>query len=109
MERLVNVQFSSLRETFGLDISSQEDGNRKVAAKLLNLYRTGRLVRWAMANIPVQSAPRSKTEINVNGYLIPKEWKVWAWIRSVRYGPEICPELLQFNPSRWDIKYHFDN
>ncbi|GAB2232383.1 hypothetical protein Drorol1_Dr00011415 [Drosera rotundifolia] len=52
MERLINVQFSSLREAFGLHISSQEDGNRKVAAKLLNLYRSGRLGHYTLDPLP---------------------------------------------------------
>ncbi|KAL9262503.1 DAR GTPase 2, mitochondrial-like protein [Drosera capensis] len=82
MERLINEQFSSLREAFGLHISSQKDGNRKVAAKLLNLYRTGRL-----------------------GYLIPKGWKVLAWIRTVHHDPEVYAESLQFNPSRCRLSY----
>ncbi|GAB2260557.1 hypothetical protein Droror1_Dr00011412 [Drosera rotundifolia] len=44
----------------------------------------------------------AKADININGYLIPRGWKVLTWFRSVHHDPEIYPEPMQFDPSRWD-------
>ncbi|KAK8542298.1 hypothetical protein V6N12_014899 [Hibiscus sabdariffa] len=42
------------------------------------------------------------TDVNINGYLIPKGWKVLVWFRSIHLDPEIYPNPREFNPSRWD-------
>ncbi|KDP28926.1 hypothetical protein JCGZ_14697 [Jatropha curcas] len=44
----------------------------------------------------------AKANINLNGYIIPKGWKVLVWFRSVHLDPEIYPNPKEFNPSRWD-------
>ncbi|KAA8522078.1 hypothetical protein F0562_012608 [Nyssa sinensis] len=44
----------------------------------------------------------AKTDVNINGYTIPKGWKVLPWIRSIHLDPEIYPNPKEFNPSRWD-------
>lgn len=44
----------------------------------------------------------AKTDVNINGYLIPKGWKALAWFRSVHMDPEIYPNPKEFNPSRWE-------
>ncbi|CAM8910959.1 unnamed protein product [Rhodiola kirilowii] len=44
----------------------------------------------------------AKKDINLYGYHIPKGWKVLAWFRSVHLDPEIYPDPLEFNPSRWE-------
>ncbi|XP_010556999.1 PREDICTED: ent-kaurenoic acid oxidase 1 [Tarenaya hassleriana] len=44
----------------------------------------------------------AKTDVNVNGYLIPKGWKVLTWFRNVHLDPEIYPNPKKFNPDRWD-------
>lgn len=38
-----------------------------------------------------------------SGYTIPKGWKVLVWFRSVHLDPEIYPNPLEFDPSRWDV------
>ncbi|GAB2297861.1 hypothetical protein Dimus_031947 [Dionaea muscipula] len=52
MERLIGAQFAALKEAFRLPMSSQEDDNHKVAFKLLNLYRIGRLGRYTLDPLP---------------------------------------------------------
>ncbi|RZC51062.1 hypothetical protein C5167_019487 [Papaver somniferum] len=42
------------------------------------------------------------TDIKMNGYLIPKGWKVQVWFRTVHMDPEVYPNPKEFNPSRWD-------
>ncbi|TKY72430.1 Ent-kaurenoic acid oxidase 2 [Spatholobus suberectus] len=45
---------------------------------------------------------KAKSDVNINGYLIPKGWKVMAWFRSVHLDPEIYPNPKEFNPERWN-------
>ncbi|KAG8644402.1 ent-kaurenoic acid oxidase 2 [Manihot esculenta] len=44
----------------------------------------------------------AKADVKVNGYVIPKGWKVLVWFRSVHLDPEVYPNPKEFNPSRWD-------
>ncbi|ESW19419.1 hypothetical protein PHAVU_006G123500 [Phaseolus vulgaris] len=44
----------------------------------------------------------TKNDVNINGYLIPKGWKVMTWFRSVHLDPEIYPNPKDFNPERWN-------
>ncbi|WJX27608.1 Ent-kaurenoic acid oxidase 1, variant 3 [Trifolium repens] len=44
----------------------------------------------------------AKSDVNINGYLIPKGWKVLVWFRSVHLNPEIYPNPKEFNPDRWN-------
>ncbi|KDP26990.1 hypothetical protein JCGZ_22182 [Jatropha curcas] len=44
----------------------------------------------------------AKADINLDGYIIPKGWKVLTWFRSVHLDPEIYPNPTEFYPSRWD-------
>ncbi|XP_068669743.1 ent-kaurenoic acid oxidase 1-like [Aristolochia californica] len=46
---------------------------------------------------------REATEdVTINGYIIPKGWKVQVWFRNVHLDPEVYPDPKEFNPSRWD-------
>ncbi|KAH8490654.1 hypothetical protein H0E87_022975 [Populus deltoides] len=44
----------------------------------------------------------AKTDFCMNGYTIPKGWKVLAWFRTIHLDPEVYPNPKEFNPSRWD-------
>ncbi|XVF52396.1 hypothetical protein PTKIN_Ptkin05aG0014900 [Pterospermum kingtungense] len=44
----------------------------------------------------------AKTDANLNGYFIPKGWKVLVWQSAVHMDPEIYPNPNEFLPSRWD-------
>ncbi|KAF3623532.1 Ent-kaurenoic acid oxidase 1 [Capsicum annuum] len=44
----------------------------------------------------------AKEDVIVQGYTIPKGWKVLLWFRSVHLDPDIYNDPLEFNPSRWD-------
>ncbi|GMY22872.1 DAR GTPase 2, mitochondrial isoform X1 [Fagus crenata] len=50
--RLIETQFTSLREAFQVPVELGEEAQNKVAAKLLNLYRTGRLGHYTLDSIP---------------------------------------------------------
>ncbi|RYR32945.1 hypothetical protein Ahy_A10g047468 isoform A [Arachis hypogaea] len=40
-------------------------------------------------------------DVELNGYLIPKGWKIYVFIREINYDPFLYPEPLKFNPWRW--------
>ncbi|XP_057531509.1 ent-kaurenoic acid oxidase 1-like isoform X2 [Amaranthus tricolor] len=42
------------------------------------------------------------SDVKINGYTIPKGWKVLVWFRTCHLDPETWPEPMKFNPSRWD-------
>ncbi|KAG7645139.1 Ent-kaurenoic acid oxidase 1 [Arabidopsis thaliana] len=44
----------------------------------------------------------AKTDVEMNGYLIPKGWKVLTWFRDVHIDPEVFPDPRKFDPARWD-------
>ncbi|XP_027931466.1 ent-kaurenoic acid oxidase 2-like [Vigna unguiculata] len=44
----------------------------------------------------------TKNDVNINGYLIPKGWKVMTWFRSIHLDPTIYPNPKEFNPERWN-------
>ncbi|KAI4295086.1 hypothetical protein MLD38_040643 [Melastoma candidum] len=46
----------------------------------------------------------ARQDVEINGYIIPKGWKVLLWFRSVHLDPEIYPNPKRFNPSRWKVK-----
>lgn len=52
LSRLIETQFKALREAFRVASESGEDVENKVAAKLLNLYRTGRLGHYTLDSVP---------------------------------------------------------
>ncbi|KAK7246199.1 hypothetical protein RIF29_41059 [Crotalaria pallida] len=47
----------------------------------------------------------AKSDVYINGYLIPKGWKVMTWFRTVHLNPEIYPVPREFNPYRWNIPH----
>ncbi|KAJ4703188.1 Cytochrome P450 family ent-kaurenoic acid oxidase [Melia azedarach] len=53
-------------------------------------------------NIPFSDLRIAQKDTNINGYFIPKGWKVMLWTRAVHLDPEIYPAPLEYNPSRWD-------
>ncbi|KAE9599198.1 hypothetical protein Lal_00043891 [Lupinus albus] len=47
----------------------------------------------------------AKSDVNINGYLIPKGWKVMTWFRHVHHDNDIYPNPMEFNPYRWNIPH----
>ena len=52
LSRLIETQFTALQEAFRVASESGEDAEHKVAAKLLTLYRTGRLGHYTLDSLP---------------------------------------------------------
>ncbi|KAK8548524.1 hypothetical protein V6N12_061436 [Hibiscus sabdariffa] len=63
----------------------------KAIDETLRLYR-----------IPPMLFRKANTDVKVNGYIIPKGWKVLVWCRAVHMNSEIYPNPKEFLPSRWD-------
>ncbi|XP_004510263.1 beta-amyrin 11-oxidase-like [Cicer arietinum] len=54
------------------------------------------------ANIAFSTFREAICDVNINGYLIPKGWKVLIWARAIHMSDEYYPNPQEFNPSRWD-------
>ncbi|XP_059655033.1 cytochrome P450 85A1-like [Cornus florida] len=44
---------------------------------------------------------RATEEMELNGFVIPKGWKIYVYTREINYDPFLYPEPLTFNPWRW--------
>ncbi|KAJ1409556.1 Cytochrome P450 [Sesbania bispinosa] len=53
-------------------------------------------------NITFSIFREATTDVNMNGYIIPKGWKVLIWTRAIHMDPKYYPTPEEFNPSRWD-------
>ncbi|KAK2406897.1 beta-amyrin 11-oxidase [Trifolium repens] len=42
------------------------------------------------------------TDLNINGFLIPKGWKVLVWLRAIHMDHEYHLNPKEFNPARWN-------
>ncbi|KAK2406183.1 beta-amyrin 11-oxidase [Trifolium repens] len=54
------------------------------------------------ANIAFSTFREATSDININGYLIPKGWRVLIWARAIHMDSMYYPNAEEFNPSRWD-------
>ncbi|KAL2668956.1 hypothetical protein AAZV13_01G159700 [Glycine max] len=45
---------------------------------------------------------QAKVDLNINGYTIPKGWKVLVWNRGVHMDPETYRNPKEYDPSRWE-------
>ncbi|KAG6577616.1 Beta-amyrin 11-oxidase, partial [Cucurbita argyrosperma subsp. sororia] len=55
-----------------------------------------------LSSIAFATFREATTDININGKLIPKGWKVILWHRGLYMDEELHPSPQDFNPSRWD-------
>ncbi|PPS02864.1 hypothetical protein GOBAR_AA17803 [Gossypium barbadense] len=44
----------------------------------------------------------AKVDVNINGYLIPKGWKVLVWNRGIHMDPQVYLNPKEFLPQRWE-------
>lgn len=45
---------------------------------------------------------KATTDTEINGYAIPKGWRILMWYRNVHLNHEVYPDPKKFDPSRWD-------
>ncbi|CAL9197595.1 ent-kaurenoic acid oxidase 1 [Musa acuminata AAA Group] len=55
-----------------------------------------------MVNISFVTFRQATKDVYLNGYLIPKDWKVQLWFRNVHLDPQVYTDPKKFDPSRWD-------
>ncbi|XP_050205508.1 ent-kaurenoic acid oxidase 1-like [Mercurialis annua] len=55
-----------------------------------------------LINISLTVFREAKSDVNINGYVIPRGWRILVWFRSLHFDPKIFPNPKEFNPSRWD-------
>ncbi|XP_057740695.1 cytochrome P450 85A-like [Arachis stenosperma] len=44
---------------------------------------------------------KTTQDMELNGYLIPKGWKIYVYTREINYDHFLYPDPLKFNPWRW--------
>ncbi|KAI4358004.1 hypothetical protein L6164_001913 [Bauhinia variegata] len=55
---------------------------------------------------------KTTTDVQLNGFTIPKDWRVYVYIREINYDPILYAEPFTFNPWRWmekDLESHKHN
>ncbi|KAL6526316.1 hypothetical protein OROMI_029956 [Orobanche minor] len=68
------------------------------------IYETSRL-----ATIVNGVLRKTTKDMEINGYLIPKGWRIYVYTREVNYDPCLYPDPLTFNPWRWMGKNGLEN
>nr|CAB3498522.1 unnamed protein product [Digitaria exilis] len=44
---------------------------------------------------------KTTQDVEMNGYVIPKGWRIYVYTREINYDPYLYPEPMIFNPWRW--------
>ncbi|XP_073044914.1 cytochrome P450 85A1-like [Primulina eburnea] len=71
------------------------------------IYETSRL-----ATIVNGVLRKTTKDMEINGYMIPRGWRIYVYTREVNYDPCLYPDPLSFNPWRWlerglENQHHF--
>ncbi|KAK0573451.1 hypothetical protein LWI29_008188 [Acer saccharum] len=60
------------------------------------IYETSRL-----ATIINGVMRKTTKDVELNGFIIPKGWRIYVYTREINYDPFLYPEPFTFNPWRW--------
>ncbi|VAH39989.1 unnamed protein product [Triticum turgidum subsp. durum] len=44
---------------------------------------------------------KTTKDVEMNGHVIPKGWRIYVYTREINYDPFMYPDLMTFNPWRW--------
>ncbi|EMS51871.1 Cytochrome P450 85A1 [Triticum urartu] len=44
---------------------------------------------------------KTTQDVEMNGYVIPKGWRIYVYTREINYDPFMYPDPMTFNPWRW--------
>ncbi|BBH02676.1 cytochrome P450, family 707, subfamily A, polypeptide 1 [Prunus dulcis] len=58
---------------------------------------------WADTKKMPMTSREAVEDVEYEGYLIPKGWKVLPLFRNIHHSPEIFPEPEKFDPSRFEV------
>ncbi|KAH7446356.1 hypothetical protein KP509_01G052700 [Ceratopteris richardii] len=86
-----------IRQSKGANKSLDFEDFRKMKYTSQVIDETLRLI-----NISPMVFRKSLTDVEMNGYTIPKGWHVQAWMRQVHLDPDVYNDPLAFNPDRWE-------
>ncbi|PNX72789.1 beta-amyrin 11-oxidase-like protein, partial [Trifolium pratense] len=65
--------------------------------------KKAKVIDETLRNMTLFSTFREATaDVNIDGYFIPKGWKVMPWIRAVHMNPQYHSNPEEFNPARWN-------
>ncbi|KAF1890020.1 hypothetical protein Lal_00025351 [Lupinus albus] len=69
--------------------------------KKMTFTRAVILETLRLANVVNGELRRTVNDIELNGFIIPKGWRVYVYTRESNLDPFVYPEPLTFNPWRW--------
>ncbi|KAL8141790.1 hypothetical protein V2J09_014822 [Rumex salicifolius] len=55
-----------------------------------------------VVNISFTLFREANTDVIINGFLVPKGWRILTWLRSAHLDQDKFLNAKEFNPSRWD-------
>ncbi|XVE72303.1 hypothetical protein DITRI_Ditri11bG0028400 [Diplodiscus trichospermus] len=47
---------------------------------------------------------KTTQEMELNGFVIPRGWRIYVYTREINYDPFLYPDPLAFNPWRWMVR-----
>ncbi|XP_004507293.1 cytochrome P450 85A-like [Cicer arietinum] len=87
-----------------LDIKERKKPNEPIDSNDIKSMRFTRAVILETTRLAtvVNGVYRKTTQdMELNGYFIPKGWKIYVFTREINYDPLLYPDPLAFNPWRW--------
>ncbi|KAI6702378.1 hypothetical protein NL676_011514 [Syzygium grande] len=54
-------------------------------------------------NISFAVFREATADVNINGYLVPKGWRIVVYLREIHADPENYAKPEEFDPSRWEL------
>ncbi|KAF3435403.1 hypothetical protein FNV43_RR22492 [Rhamnella rubrinervis] len=85
---------------------ANEGGRRPLTwAQTRNMPLTYRVILESlrMASVISFTFREAVVDVEYNGYLIPKGWKVMPLFRNIHHNPEFFSDPLDFDPSRFEV------
>ncbi|KGN53469.1 abscisic acid 8'-hydroxylase CYP707A2 [Cucumis sativus] len=87
-------------------VKSKENGDDNLTwADTKNMPITSRVIQETLRVASVLSFTfrEAVEDVEFDGYLIPKGWKVLPLFRNIHHSPEIFPQPEKFDPSRFEV------
>ncbi|XP_020211536.2 cytochrome P450 85A [Cajanus cajan] len=69
--------------------------------KNMRLTRAVILETMRLANVVAGVMRRTTSDIELNGFIIPKGWRIYVYTRETNFDPILYQEPFTFNPWRW--------
>ncbi|KMT11773.1 hypothetical protein BVRB_5g104770 isoform A [Beta vulgaris subsp. vulgaris] len=88
------------------DMSRQKNGGHITYEDIMQLKYTNKVIEETirMANLSGFVFRKATEDIEFQGYLVPKGWRVIVWLRYLHTDPSNFEDPMTFNPDRWDMR-----